>query len=280
MFSKRLINSARFLKMPVSSQCLYFHLGLNADDDGVVEAFTVMNSVGASEDDLKILAVKGFVKVLNEDLVTFITDWRENNKIRSDRKIDSIYKDLLLRIMPEIKLIEPTNRADRPPRVIEASPGQPNDAFGTSPGQPWDGIGKGSVVEDSLDQVNLGEGSVGQSKTEVVITLGAHNNVYMTEAEYSALTKEYPHTYNVLIENFSAKLHKHGYKYNNHYATILKWASEDGAKGQEAQTGSSYNLADFERAALDRSEDEYKSYSKTAAEDPALLDRLKKAING
>ena len=127
MFSKRLINSARFLKMPISSQCLYFHLGLNADDDGVVEAFTVMNSVGASEDDLKILAVKGFVKVLNEDLVTFITDWRENNKIRSDRKIDSIYKDLLLRIMPDIKLIETTQRADVAKKTINASNGRPMD---------------------------------------------------------------------------------------------------------------------------------------------------------
>ena len=39
MFSRRIINSAKFLKMPVSTQCLYFHLGLNADDDGIVEAY-------------------------------------------------------------------------------------------------------------------------------------------------------------------------------------------------------------------------------------------------
>lgn len=112
MFSKRIINSARFLKMPVSSQCLYFHLGLHADDDGIVEAYTVMNSVGASEDDLKILVVKGFLLVLNDDLVSYITDWRENNKIRADRKVDSIYKDLLVQMLPEVELLEARNRMD------------------------------------------------------------------------------------------------------------------------------------------------------------------------
>jgi len=54
MFSKKIINSAKFLKMPVSTQCLYFHLGLNADDEGVVEGFNIMRMICATEDDLKI----------------------------------------------------------------------------------------------------------------------------------------------------------------------------------------------------------------------------------
>ncbi len=41
--------------MPVSTQCLYFHLGLHADDDGVVEAYTIMKVVGATEDELPLL---------------------------------------------------------------------------------------------------------------------------------------------------------------------------------------------------------------------------------
>lgn len=112
MFSNRITNSAKFLKMPLSSQALYFHLGLHADDDGVVEAFTIMRQVGAVEDDLRILAAKEFVVVLNEDLVTFITDWSENNRIRADRKVDSIYKNMLLRILPEAEIIKPKPRAD------------------------------------------------------------------------------------------------------------------------------------------------------------------------
>lgn len=74
MFSKRVIGSARFLRMPGSTQALYFHLGMAADDDGIVEAYPIMQMVNASEDDLRLLAAKGFVKVLNEDLVTYILD--------------------------------------------------------------------------------------------------------------------------------------------------------------------------------------------------------------
>ena len=53
MFSKRLTNSAKFIKMPPSTQNLYFHLGLNADDDGVVEAYSIIRQINATEDDLK-----------------------------------------------------------------------------------------------------------------------------------------------------------------------------------------------------------------------------------
>ena len=98
MFSKSIINSARFLRMPPSSRLLYYDLGMQADDDGVVEAFTVMRTTGATEDDLRILCSKGFIVVLNEDLVSFITDWKKNNLIKNDRYHPSIYSDLLVQI--------------------------------------------------------------------------------------------------------------------------------------------------------------------------------------
>lgn len=95
MFSRRIVSSARFLRMPAICQALYYQLGINADDDGVVEAFSIVRAVGATEDDLEELERRGFVRVLNEDLITFIVDWTEQNRIRPDRKNDSIYKDLL-----------------------------------------------------------------------------------------------------------------------------------------------------------------------------------------
>lgn len=152
MFSKRIINSAKFLKMPVSTQCLYFHLGLNADDDGIVEAYMTMNMVGATEDDLKILVAKNFVQVLNEDLVTYITDWKENNKIRADRKVDSIYKDLLLQVNPDVQLLQSKPRADRK-KDNGTSQGQPNDNQVSTEGQHR--IGKDRIGEDSIDKDNI-----------------------------------------------------------------------------------------------------------------------------
>jgi hypothetical protein len=56
-------------------------LALHADDDGVVESFPVMRTTGAAQDDLKILLAKKFIRQLNDDLVVFVTDWREHNFI-------------------------------------------------------------------------------------------------------------------------------------------------------------------------------------------------------
>lgn len=98
MFSKKVIGSARFLRMPPSSRLLYYDLGMNADDDGVVEAFSVMRQTQATEDDLRVLVSKGFVRVLNEDLVTLITDWSVNNQIRKDRYHPSLYTNLLVQM--------------------------------------------------------------------------------------------------------------------------------------------------------------------------------------
>ena len=104
MFSKAVVNSARFLRMPQTSRLLYYDLGMAADDDGVVEAFTVIRTTGAAEDDLRVLASKGFVTVLNDDLVSFITDWSRNNYIQKDRYHPSIYAELLVRITDAAEL--------------------------------------------------------------------------------------------------------------------------------------------------------------------------------
>ena len=98
MFAKSIIGSARFLRMPSTSRLLYYDLGMQADDDGIVEAFSVMRTTGATEDDLKVLASKGFVSVLNDDLVAHITDWSRNNLIKKDRYHPSIYHELLVQI--------------------------------------------------------------------------------------------------------------------------------------------------------------------------------------
>lgn len=112
MISKSVVESARFLTMPISSQCLYFHLIVNADDDGVVEAYPVVLLCKANPDDLKMLAEKEFVFVLNEDMVTYIMHWREMNILRADRKTDSRYKELLMEKLPGVPLLPKKQRSD------------------------------------------------------------------------------------------------------------------------------------------------------------------------
>lgn len=81
MFSNRVIDRASFLRLAPTARLLYYDLGMKADDDGFVEAFTVIRTTGAMEDDLHALEAKGFVRVLDEDLLTWIPDWLENNQI-------------------------------------------------------------------------------------------------------------------------------------------------------------------------------------------------------
>ena len=90
MFSKVITNSSRFLMMPQSAQNLYFHLGMNADDDGFCEHFTIMRMTESKPDDLRILQFKEFVKIF-DDKVLIVLDWKENNYVRSDRYTPSRY---------------------------------------------------------------------------------------------------------------------------------------------------------------------------------------------
>ena len=110
MFSYRIANSAKFLQMPVEAQLLYFHMILRADDDGVVETYPLIKLLGTPNDNVKILIVKKFIKLLNEDQVMVIMDWTEHNKIRADRKVNSIYKNLLDK--KNIKTLTPKPRSD------------------------------------------------------------------------------------------------------------------------------------------------------------------------
>lgn len=95
MFSNRVIDKAAFLRMPPAARLLYYDLGMKGDDDGFCEAFTVIRTTGATEDDLHELATRGFIKILNDDLLCWIVDWKENNTIRADRYRPSLYHDLL-----------------------------------------------------------------------------------------------------------------------------------------------------------------------------------------
>lgn len=93
MFSKSITNSSQFLMMPQSSQSLYFHLGMNADDDGFCEHFTVMRMTESKPDDLKVLQAKEFITIF-DDKVLVITDWKENNYLRNDRYTPSKYLEI------------------------------------------------------------------------------------------------------------------------------------------------------------------------------------------
>lgn len=91
MFSPDIVSSDAFLDMPVSSQSLYFHLGMNADDDGFVSPKKIMRLLGSSDDDLKVLVAKRFLLPFESGVVV-VKHWLIHNLIRSDLYKETNYK--------------------------------------------------------------------------------------------------------------------------------------------------------------------------------------------
>ena len=84
MFSPEIVESEEFLTMPLSSQALYFHLGMNADDDGFIQPKILMRAIGANDDDLRVLLGKRFLLPFEAGVVV-IKHWLIHNMIRNDR---------------------------------------------------------------------------------------------------------------------------------------------------------------------------------------------------
>lgn len=85
MFAKTIVFSDSFLDMPLSARCLYFTLGMVADDDGFVNnPKSIMRQCGAQEDDMKILLAKNFLLAFESGVIV-IKHWRINNYLQKDR---------------------------------------------------------------------------------------------------------------------------------------------------------------------------------------------------
>lgn len=131
MFSKKITETDLFMDMPLSSQALYLHLMMSADDDGFVgNSKTILRMVGASHDDFKLLEAKQFILVF-DDGITVIKDWRVHNYIRKDTYQQTIYKKELKQLSIDDN---GAYKKDRP-----------------------------RSVDETLTQVRLGKDSIGKS---------------------------------------------------------------------------------------------------------------------
>lgn len=158
MLSKKIFQSRQFLMMPFEAQALYTHLILASDDDGVVEAFPIVRMIGAKEDSLGLLVVKKFILPLNDDMVYFITDFEEQNKIRADRVQPSRYRDLLL---DKTDMVVNGKRVTKSKNIID---GQVTDKCLTNDGQVTDKCPH-SIGKDSIVEYRIGEDSLVESRS-------------------------------------------------------------------------------------------------------------------
>lgn len=114
MFNKQITNSDDFLEMPVSSQCLYFHLSMNADDEGFVNNWkSIMKLSGSKEDDIKVLVAKQYI-IPFETGVIVIKHWRLNNYLRSDRFTPTNHQKELAKLTLDENMVYQTHTTSTP----------------------------------------------------------------------------------------------------------------------------------------------------------------------
>ena len=141
MFAKTIIDSDAFLDMPATTQLLYFHLSMRADDDGFVnKPKSIMRMIGASQNDAELLVQKKFVIPFDSGVVV-IKHWKIHNYIRKDMYKETKYKE------EKDRLIFDENNAYK----------LPCDKTVTKPLQDCvesltqDRLGKDSIGKDSID---------------------------------------------------------------------------------------------------------------------------------
>lgn len=135
MFAKTIIDSDAFLEMPLTSQLLYFHLSMRADDEGFInKPKSIMRLVGCKDDDILVLIGKGFL-IPFESGVVVIKHWKMHNYIRGDRLQSTEY------IEERSKLYVKDNNA------YSLNPQSDRQLADTCP--PTDGIGKDRLGKES-----------------------------------------------------------------------------------------------------------------------------------
>lgn len=218
MFAKTIIDSDAFLDMPVTSQLLYFHLSMRADDDGFVnKPKSVMRMVGCKEDDLKLLFVKKFLIPFDSGVVV-IKHWKIHNYIRKDTYTETKYKE-------EKSALELDENSAY--RLSVTNPLQLRDESVTC-ASTQDSIGK---VRSGKDRLNIEEEAPEAAPPKPKRhKYGAYQNVLLSDEEYEKLRNEFPHDHSERIERLSEYIASTGKSYKNHLATIRSWARKDADK--------------------------------------------------
>lgn len=231
MFAKTIIDSDVFLDMPLSTQALYFHLSMRADDDGFINnPKKIQRMIGCAEDDLKVLIAKNFIIPFESGIVV-IKHWKIHNYIRTDRYKETVYQEE--KAMLETK----DNKA--------YTFGVPNDSQAVYQMETQVRLGKDRIGKESIDEYimlesenenssELDNESVTKKEKPIKKPIrhkhGEYNNVLLSDEDYEKLKSEFPSDYEERIERLSSYMASTGKSYKNHLATIRNWARKDRSK--------------------------------------------------
>lgn len=202
MFAKSIVLSDAFLDMPMSARCLYFTLGMLADDDGFVGSpKAIMRQCGASNDDMNILLSKRYVLGFESGIIV-IKHWRMNNYLQSDRHKSTTYVEELSTLTTDEKGAYTEQNGSCIQTVYEVD------------------------TQDSIGKVSKGKDS---NKHKY----GEYKNVLLSDEDMEKLKSEFPNDYSERIERVSSYCASTGKSYKNYLATIRNWAKKETPKEEK-----------------------------------------------
>lgn len=151
MFAKSIIDSDMFLDMPLSTQALYFHLSMRADDEGFINnPKRIMRTVGCNEDDMRLLITKQYIIPFDSGIVV-IKHWRIHNYIQSDRKKNTNFVDEMEQLQVEKnKTYSLKDTAHTPPCIQSSEPLDTECIQNGYKMDTQDSIGKYRLDKDSI----------------------------------------------------------------------------------------------------------------------------------
>lgn len=221
MFAKTIIDSDAFIDMPTTTRLLYYDLAMRADDDGFINSpKKICRMTGASDDDLKILALKKFI-IPFESGVVVIKHWKIHNYIRKDTYIPTKYGDE----MKTLSLDENKSYTQRPLPVDGTST---QDRLGEDRIGEYK-LGKGSVVEergtDTTENPQNTQPLVENSDNEIKQFKG---RVYLSENQIDSLIDEMGIlVFDIYVDRLDNWLETKNITISGHADMIREWYRED-----------------------------------------------------
>lgn len=233
MFAKTIIDSDAFLDMPLSTQALYFHLSMRADDDGFINnPKKIQRMVGCGDDDLKLLMAKRFILVFESGVIV-IKHWKIHNYIRNDRYKPTLYQD------EKALLADKDNKAYTFAEELskhDEKLGMPDDNQAVYQMDTQVRLGKDRLGKDSKEIKDVTPSKKSKAKP-IRHKYGEYKNVLLSDEQMEKLKTEFPNDYQERIERLSEYCESSGKTYKNYLATIRSWARKEKSESKNASSG-------------------------------------------
>lgn len=192
MFSKDIVESGAFMEMPLSTQALYLHLGMNADDDGFISnGKIIMRMCGAAEDDMRLLLAKRFLLAFDNGLLV-VKHWKINNYIRPDRYHATVHQEEFktLYIKQNQAYSDHQPEGIYPPKTKELPHGIPDGNQVVDTRYTQYSLGEDSLVKDNRN--NSSEPKNGSEPTVAWLPLNTGKEYPIYQSAFEEWERLYP----------------------------------------------------------------------------------------